>query len=55
MHKALLTDVQAHVRHLPLDTEEQHVAGAQLMAVDGFCDGPELSRRTWNAVACSRI
>lgn len=48
MHEPVITQVQANVRHLSVDVEEQQIADLQIATLHGYRAGPKRASRTGN-------
>lgn len=55
MHKASLAEIQAYVRHLAFDREEQKIADTKLVPADRDTRAPELLRRSRHLFTRTRI
>ena len=51
MHEASTTKIHANMRHLALYIKEQQVADSKLVPTDRAGFGPQLSGRSWYALA----
>jgi len=55
VHESVIPNIHADMRHLPLNPEEQDIAGLNFIAIDCSCRVPKLGGGPWYSFAGSLV